>query len=404
MKLEGDGAVARFFQKLKMKSARTRLIALVASSFVVFILLLTLYSVYAVRMIRNQTAELNRNTIVLQCNTIDTLFSGANQYLIALSTLTEDMERIGRGELDTDTYLSRLRILQEFQSGHQQFSSIDGVFLYFPKTEEYITTSSASTDYYQRLAVKERIIQYLSKGLPAADGWTPLKAKGEYFFCRILQVGDGYLGVWSSVDTLLSVLKEPGIAQLDHVVFITDEGRILDSSSIFYEPGETEVIQNEEYLTLMGKRYIVSRCPSESGPFSLMALADEQRVLAGMTSLYRIIITLTFCLVLLMTVAASVLQTSFLAPLSTLVDAMNGIRSGDLDTQMKVPASGEEFRLAADTFNSMTREIKRLKMDIYEEKLLRQKTKQQYYQLQIKPHFFMNSLKRKRFEQLADRG
>ncbi|MDY4192071.1 MAG: histidine kinase, partial [Oscillospiraceae bacterium] len=218
------------------------------------------------------------------------------------------------------------------------------------------------------------------------------KAKGEYFFCRILQVGDGYLGVWSSVDTLLSVLKEPGIAQLDHVVFITDEGRILDSSSIFYEPGETEVIQNEEYLTLMGKRYIVSRCPSESGPFSLMALADEQRVLAGMTSLYRIIITLTFCLVLLMTVAASVLQTSFLAPLSTLVDAMNGIRSGDLDTQMKVPASGEEFRLAADTFNSMTREIKRLKMDIYEEKLLRQKTKQQYYQLQIKPHFFMNSL------------
>lgn len=71
---EGDGAVARFFQKLKMKSARTRLIALVASSFVVFILLLTLYSVYAVRMIRNQTAELNRNTIVLQCNTIDTLF------------------------------------------------------------------------------------------------------------------------------------------------------------------------------------------------------------------------------------------------------------------------------------------------------------------------------------------
>ncbi|MDD2955303.1 MAG: histidine kinase, partial [Oscillospiraceae bacterium] len=234
--------------------------------------------------------------------------------------------------------------------------------------------------------------QYLSGGLPVSQGWIPLKAKGEYLFCRILRVGEGYLGVWSFADTLVSALNAPDISQIDYVVFSTEDGEILDGSPIFYERGQSETIQGEEYLTLEGQRFIVSRIRTSSGPFFLMALTDEQTVLEGFTSLYNIIIVLAACLVLMMAVAISVMQSSILAPLKSLVDAMNNIRRGDFSAQIEIENSGEEFRLVNDTFNAMIREIKRLKVDIYEEKLLRQKTRQQYYQLQIQPHFFMNSL------------
>ncbi|MDD2956369.1 MAG: hypothetical protein PHD67_08655, partial [Oscillospiraceae bacterium] len=227
--------MSRLLEKLKIQSVRSRLILLIGCSFGVFILLLTIYSVYSMRMIRNQTALLNRNTISLQCNTVDTLFSGADQYLIALSTLSEEIERVESGREDTETYLARVHLLEEFQSGHQQFSSIDGTFLYFPQTEEFIMTSSVSIGYSQRVAVKNRLVQYLSGGLPVSQGWIPLKAKGEYLFCRILRVGEGYLGVWSFADTLGSALNAPDISQIDYVVFSTEDGEILDGSPIFYE-------------------------------------------------------------------------------------------------------------------------------------------------------------------------
>ena len=38
----------------------------------------------------------------------------------------------------------------------------------------------------------------------------------------------------------------------------------------------------------------------------------------------------------------------------------------------------------------MSRQIEKLRIDLYEEKLAVAQTEMEYYQLQIKPHFFVN--------------
>lgn len=59
-----------------------------------------------------------------------------------------------------------------------------------------------------------------------------------------------------------------------------------------------------------------------------------------------------------------------------------------LDTETQI------FELAAanEQFNNLIREIKRLRIGAYEQELKIQKTQMDYMQLQIKPHFFLNSL------------
>lgn len=44
------------------------------------------------------------------------------------------------------------------------------------------------------------------------------------------------------------------------------------------------------------------------------------------------------------------------------------------------------------TFERMTHEIRKLKIDVYEEKLKHQRAELRNLQLQINPHFFLNSL------------
>lgn len=55
--------------------------------------------------------------------------------------------------------------------------------------------------------------------------------------------------------------------------------------------------------------------------------------------------------------------------------------------------AAREIQQVYDTFDSMTEEIKELRIRFYEEELQKQQYRLQYYQLQLKPHFYLNSLK-----------
>jgi len=59
---------------------------------------------------------------------------------------------------------------------------------------------------------------------------------------------------------------------------------------------------------------------------------------------------------------------------------------------LELGAVSDEFRLMNHTFNRMIEEIRHLKIDVYEEKLNHQKAELKQLQLQINPHFFLNSL------------
>jgi two-component system sensor histidine kinase YesM len=71
---------------------------------------------------------------------------------------------------------------------------------------------------------------------------------------------------------------------------------------------------------------------------------------------------------------------------------MRRINQNGFTTQIDQAGGNEEIELINSTFNEMLRRLSQMKINLYEEKLLNQKTMQDYYQLQIKPHFFLNCL------------
>lgn len=82
-----------------------------------------------------------------------------------------------------------------------------------------------------------------------------------------------------------------------------------------------------------------------------------------------------------------------LGPLKQIMDSMDSVRRGNWE-QSSIDANHIlEFEELDKTFHVMISEIKKLKIDSYEEKIARQKAQMQYLQLQLKPHFFLNCLK-----------
>ncbi|MFK4996893.1 sensor histidine kinase [Bacillus sp. N9] len=82
----------------------------------------------------------------------------------------------------------------------------------------------------------------------------------------------------------------------------------------------------------------------------------------------------------------------FILPIRQLVRAMKELRKGHFDIRLPEAKSSTEFELMNESFNEMSSRIRDLKIDVYEEKLNHQKAELHHLQLQINPHFFLNSL------------
>ena len=101
----------------------------------------------------------------------------------------------------------------------------------------------------------------------------------------------------------------------------------------------------------------------------------------------------SLCSIILLVFGYKKLKAVFYQPLDYLMDTMNQIKSGQLEAKVQFPYAETEFNEISDTFNSMITYIRQLKNETYEKEIHLQQVQLEYYQLQIKPHFYLNCLK-----------
>ncbi len=106
-----------------------------------------------------------------------------------------------------------------------------------------------------------------------------------------------------------------------------------------------------------------------------------------------ILLLITFFSVIFVIYLQFLLRKQLIKPLYDLTATMNRICEGQWDSKITDDTRILEFKEVRNTLDTMINEIKRLKIQSYEEKLDKQKAQLQYLQLQLKPHFFLNCLK-----------
>ena len=82
------------------------------------------------------------------------------------------------------------------------------------------------------------------------------------------------------------------------------------------------------------------------------------------------------------------LKRDFLNPLEQMVETMEQIGDDGLESRLCVRNQVKEYKKMESTFNAMMDRIKELKILAYVRLIQAQQTELQYYQIQIRPHFF----------------
>jgi two-component system sensor histidine kinase YesM len=131
---------------------------------------------------------------------------------------------------------------------------------------------------------------------------------------------------------------------------------------------------------------------SSLASFSLVEFIPNDAILRGLPFMQKNILLMFILCVMFLPILIVFLRGIVIKPLLILTKAMNHIHNGDMDYRIPPYHTSNELNLVNHTFNEMINQVQNLKIVVYEEKIKVQRSQLRNLQLQIKPHFLINSL------------
>lgn len=384
----------RFF-RIPLNSIRFKLILGVLLVTLPLSLLLIYTNYYSIGVVRNQVADSNKNMMSLYMGQIDEHLRFAESDLMGLTIDEADFTGIENQVSDSERIFAIQRLSKRIRESMLNFKSVDGFFIYSAPNHYYLNEFRDSTNYNEREAIRNFIEEEAEKAAPhlPSSRWYVQQIGEQYYLFRILKVSNTYVGAWIAFDNLMVPLQLIQLGTKGMALFTTDGGVPLVNAELVsnYRLDLNNNLQHY-YLTGDDHRFLVVGEKSSVANFNLVALIPDEQILENLPILRNIVNLMLIGVVILLPLCLLLLRKTVLIPIKRLISAMKRIKDGNLDIRIQSFPTSDEFQLVNETFNNMMAQIQELRIHIYEEQMLKQKAELQHLQLQINPHFYLNSL------------
>ena len=383
---------------VRMNSLRFR-IPFVTYALVIPLLLLLIVSVnYAVNVVHNQVASSNKKTISLYMNQIDNAMDEVDTFLLNfvgsesdLILLDSDVEQLYQG--------SKIRLVNRLTTAMSIYDFVDAIFIYTSRWDDILHVFEPGSGLVTNPDIGSRLKRILrDERLSNVHGFITEKwfleriGSSQYLF-HILKYGNVYMGVWvnvANIDLSLDYLEK---GQSAFSLFVDSEGNPLSYTG-YIEEQQIDLGRplTDYYFTGKDGKFLVVGEESGKAELALVTVLPNGEILQHLPLLRNLVYILTALSVLFVPLYFIFIRRTLLIPLNGLLAIMKRIRDGNMHFRVQRMHSPDELADVADTFNDMMDQIQRLQREVYEEQVRKQKAELQHLQLQLNPHFFMNTL------------
>ncbi len=370
-------------------------------SVMVSVLVLICFLAYSIRSavdaVSSEVAKARKSMVAIYMEQVDSTLKAAESYLATdLSIFNNEIKNMQFLNSPDQRQLARCGLLNEISDYIVQHSEQHSVFVYPRYRGSMLQSFSSATSYEHRKALRAYTSKLL-EGLPKSEGrrktWSFHRVDGRDVLLLLLDTEEAFLGIYFDVDKLVISLQHLAEGQ-ETQPLIVSQGRVLGSAA---EQVDSSVDLGrgfaDYYVSGAPKEYLVVGSDSSVASFSFAVLLEYRTILEALPSLQTMGNLLLVLSVLFAVFLWLYLRRVLNTPLRELSWAMNQISSGDMNTRLReTPYTSREFREIQKAFNKMMDCIGELKIGMYEEQLTRQRVELDYLQLQISPHFFLNTI------------
>lgn len=380
------------------RSLRFKLIIGFVTVAVPLVMLLIYNNYYASNTIREQVADSNKNSMILYSHQIEAALNKETNFLYNFTVEDPDIAALSQLLNDPDEYfLAKARIVNTLTRYHRFDNGVDLQFIYSLKKQDLFNTPIKTKSYEELLSIKTSIEKLVKSVTPDSDFFREWKAieysHNKYALIRLVDTGDDfYLGAFVQLENLMIPLDlihlENGFAS-----FVNQEGQLITSSATIdsHHLDISRASESYQVVKKNEKNYIVVMNRIQDTDVILSAFVPESQMLKNLNHFRRGIIIISILGLFVLFLYLIYLNDIILKPMNNLVRGMRRIKHGDWNIRLHSSKS-KEFTMINETFNSMASQIHELKISVYEEQIKAHKAELKHLQLQINPHFLLNSI------------
>ncbi|SIR47734.1 two-component system, sensor histidine kinase YesM [Paenibacillus macquariensis] len=357
-------------------------------------------NLYSIDVVRNQVAQSNSNTLNLYMGLIDMTLQDIDDYLLQFAAEESGLNILDRPpDVDIDQYnLERIWIFTELRDNATYYKSLDYFFVYSPLNQNLVFAPKLTGSAYSNNdPIKDAITRLLNdeqrmRDYPY-DQWSIFHVDKQAYLLHTIKSGNLYIGAGVNTDDVMGPLDLLDLGTEGRSLLVDGSNAPLEDKA-FFKDNEIDLAYTANTYRLSGvdDKYLVIGEKSGMGQFGVVAVLHDQNILEKLPYLQRIILFIATGSILILLISVYFLRRVVLLPINRIVVAMRKIKQGYLEARIPDKPASNEFELMNETFNSMVYAIQQLKIDVYEEQLINQKAELKQLQLQINPHFFLNSL------------
>ncbi|MGE5613286.1 MAG: sensor histidine kinase [Bacillota bacterium] len=360
---------------------------------VILLNVLILSNIYSLNVVASNMINASQSQLAIYMNNIRNNLDSSLKDLNEISVAYLDSIAKYPGMSELDKYLSAVQIRDTISTKVLTSNVEDGLFVLLP--EDGLSLAQFSN----RIVSNEKmeLWNYINsssmlENSQAIKQWDIVRIKERNYLVRCNKTYNCIVGVIIKNDTLLAFINNDPLEGANYA--LTDkDGKIIAFLGASHFNETIDAIPNEEniYKNYKDKYFIVSReFPHTGGKLS--CIIERKSVFYGLELIQWIIIFMGILAVIIIPVVILYLFREIIKPVQALVVATREVEKGNWDYNVPLNKAPMEFITLNNSFNSMIREIKALKIKSYEEKIERQKAELKYLQMQIKPHFFLNAI------------
>lgn len=374
---------------------------LIVAPLVIFMIYTNLY---ATRIVREQISLHYNNLMSVQVKANDEILGSTRNFLVQLGTIN-DSDILALKTLPAespDFTLAKLRLYNRILLDMSYYKMVDTFFIYSTKDNSPVFATQNGykspeldayfREFFNRIREKEQYVH---------EWWDVVSIPGDFqYLSQVIDMDFGtYSGALVQLDVLNQVLASFDVGPDGAAYMVDSEGHILTSGPL--PPAQDESFrqavlslkQPVDTLRWKGKKYLVLQHPSKYADVHYVLTTTEAHILKNLPFFQKMLYYwIPLISVLVVTGYVLFLQRFMFRPLVRFIRGMRRLGQGQFEVRMPEYSEGSEFSIMAKTFNQMAEQIENLKIDVYEEQLRVQRAEYKHLQVQINPHFYMNSL------------
>ena len=378
-------------------SLKVKLVGGVLFLTVPLILVMIIGSNYAIGVVRTQVSESYRNMMALYVNQLDADLEKVDKYLNGLIGSGMDLFAVNQASNENDYYRAKISLFIELKEHQLIYPSIHAFFMYASKWDDFMPVYKEVENAEQALELQRYIVNYIRSAQDQkiffSNRWDVHEVNGPYYIIHMIKADDVYIGAWQRADALIMPLNLIRFGDKGGSLLVTLDGAPMTNFDLV-RSNAIEIPPVLESYQLVGKdeRFLLVGEASSKANFRLIAVIPDEQILQNLPTFFRMATLAPLTSIVIVPIGLYFLRKVVLLPINRLVQAMKLIREGNLQARIEDARVSDEFAIMNQTFNSMMSQIQNLTINVYEEKLNKQREELQRMQLQMNPHFFLNSL------------